>query len=271
MPDTTRRSLAPMEAIEFAIAAAFRNFFFGIGLVLSWLVLLSPLMVLAWFLAFRDGVPDVKALTPGAMTGPVLLGAGVLIASFSIAVNWHRRVILGETPRRLKWVRLDGVMWRYLFGFVLLIIVLGLYAGAAFGVVTFATPALAPQLGEAAKYPGIAIAVLLGLSALFTFYRLSSWLAGIAVGDSDYGLRTAWRMTRKNRFAYLGFTFWLIFVLAIAGGIGAAAFFAQQSLPQPWVKPVAFAVMALVAWLAMFFVTSVAAGHYAQFGKADEA
>jgi len=271
MTDTTRRSLAPMEAIEFSIAAAFRHFFFGLGLVLSWLVLLSPLIVLAWFLAFQNGMPDIKALPPAALTGLALLGAGVLFASFSIAVNWHRRVILGETPRRLAWVRLDGVMWRYLFGFLLMLVVLGLYAGAAFGVVTFATPALAPQLGDRASYPGIAVAVLLGLSALFTFYRLSSWLAGIAVGDGDYGLRTAWRATRKNRFAYLGFTFWLIFVLAIAGGIGAGAFFAQQMLPQPWVKPVAFGIMVLITWLAMFLVTSVAAGHYAQFRKRDEA
>ena len=270
MTDTTRRSLAPMEAIEFSIAAAFRNFFFGIGLVLSWAVLLSPLIVLAWFLAFRDGPPDFKALTPGATAGLAVLGAGVLIASFSIAVNWHRRVILGETPRRLQWVRLDGVMWRYLFGFLLMVIVLGLYAGAAFGITTLAAPALEPQMGPAAKPVGIAVAVLLGLSALFTFYRLSSWLAGIAVGDADYDLRTAWRTTKKNRFAYLGFTFWLIFVLAIAGAVGAGAFFAQQNLPQPWVKPVAFAVMALLAWLAMFFITSVAAGHYAQFGKAAE-
>jgi hypothetical protein len=271
MTDTTRRSLAPMDAIEFSIAAAFRHFFFGLRLVLSWLVLLSPLIVLAWYLAFQNGMPDFKALPLAALTGLALLGAGVLIASFSIAVNWHRRVILGEKPRRLQWVRLDGVMWRYLFGFLLILIVLGLYAGAAFGITTLATPALEGQLGPAAKNVGIAIAVLLGLSALFTFYRLSSWLAGIAVGDGDYSLRTAWRATKKNRFAYLGFTFWLIFTLAIAGGIGAGAFFAQQSLPQPWVKPVAFGIIGLVAWLAMFLITSVAAGHYAQFRKRAEA
>ena len=271
MTDTARRSLAPMEAIEFSIAAVFRHFFFGLGLALSWLVLLSPLIALAWFLAFRNGVPDVKALPAAAMAGLILLGAAVLIASFSIAVNWHRRLLLDESPRRLAWVRLDGVMWRYLFGFLLVLTVLGLYAGAAFGITTLAVPALEPQMGPAAKPVGIAIAVLLGLSALFTFYRLSSWLAGIAVADRHYSLRTAWRATRKNRIAYLGFTFWLIFSLAIAGAIGAGAFFAQASLPQPWVKPVAFGIMALLAWLAMFLVTSVAAGHYAQFGKKPEA
>ena len=123
---------------------------------------------------------------------------------------------------------------------------LGVYAGAAFGVSMLAAPALEPQLGPAAKPLGMALAILLGLSALFTFYRLLSWLAAIAVQDRDYTLKTAWPATRKNRLAYLGFTFWLIFTLAIAGAIGAGAFFAQASVPQPWVKPVAFAVIGII-------------------------
>lgn len=265
MTDTPRRKLAPMEAIEFAIAAVFRHFFFGLGLALSWALLLSPLIALAWFAAFRNGVPDFKTLPPSAMAGLALLGAGVLVASFSIAVNWHRRVLLGETPRRLQWVRLDGVMWRYLLGFLLILIVLGVYAGAAFGVSMLAAPALEPQLGPVAKPLGMALAILLGLSALFTFYRLLSWLAALAVQDRDYTLKTAWTATRKNRLAYLGFTFWLIFTLGVAGAIGAAAFLAQASVPQPWVKPVAFAVMGIIGWMAMFLIATVAAGHYRCF------
>ena len=69
MTDTPRRSLSPMEAIEFSIAAVFRHFFFGLGLVLSWLVLLTPLIVLAWYLAFRTGMPDFKALPPRPSRG----------------------------------------------------------------------------------------------------------------------------------------------------------------------------------------------------------
>jgi hypothetical protein len=151
------------------------------------------------------------------------------------------------------------------FGFVLLLLVLALYGGAAYGLAMMAPPAVEPKLGPAAKPIGIMLAVLFGFSALFTFYRLSSWLAGIAAGDRDYTLGTAWKATRKNRIAYLGFTFWLIFTLAIAAALGAGAYFAQQMLPQPWVKPTAFAVMALLAWMAMFLITSVAASHYRAF------
>lgn len=265
MTDTTRRSLPPMEAIEFSIAAVFRHFFFGIRLALGWLILLLPLLALAWFMAFRNGPPDFKALNGGQIAALAALGVGVLLASFSIAVNWHRRLLLDEKPRRLRWVRLDGVVWRYLFGFVLLLVVLAIYAGAAYGLAVLAPPELEPKLGPAAKPVGMALAVLFGLSALFTFYRLSSWLGGIAAGDSAYTLGTAWKATAKNRLAYLGFTFWLIFTLAIAGAIGAGAFFAQQMLPQPWVKPAAFALMAVLAWMAMFFITSIAASHYRAF------
>ena len=112
--------------------------------------------------------------------------------------------------------------------------------------------------------------MLFGLSALFTFYRLSSWLAGIAAGDSDYTLGTAWKATRKNRIAYLGFTFWLVFTLAIAGAIGAGAFFAQQMLPQPWVKPAAFALIALIGWMALFLISTAPAGHYRHFSGKHE-
>lgn len=271
MTEPTRRSLAPMEAIEFSIAAAFRHFFFSLRLALAWLVLLSPLAAIVWFTAFRNGPPDWKALDGLAIAGLAALGAGVLLASFSVAVNWHRRLLLGETPRRLQWMRLDGATWRYLLGFLLILAVLGLYAGAALGVTTLAAPALEPQLGPAAKALGIALAAIFGLSALFTFYRLASWLPAIATGDADYTLKAAWKATARNRLAYLGFTFWLLFTLAIAGAIGAGAFFAQQAAPQPWVKHVAFAVIGLMAWLSMFFVTSLLAGLYAQFKGRDGA
>lgn len=265
MTDTTRRSLPPMEAIEFSIAAVFRHFFFGLRLAIGWLILLLPLVALVWYTVFRNGQPDFQALSGGQIAALAALGAGVLLASFSIAVNWHRRLLLDEKPRRLRWVRLDGVVWRYLLGFVLLIAVLALYGGAAYGLAAVAPTALAPQLGPAAKPLGIVLAVLFGLSALFTFYRLSSWLAGIAAGDRDYTLGTAWKTTRKNRIAYLGFTFWLFFTLAIAGAIGAGAFFAQQMLPHAWVKPAAFAVMGILVWMALFFITSIAASHYRAF------
>ena len=95
--------------------------------------------------------------------------------------------------------------------------------------------------------------------------RRAPVLAALAAGDRDYTLATAWRRTKANRIAYLAYTFWLLFSLAIIGGLGAGAFFAQQSLPQPWVKPVAFGMIGLLAWLALLLVHSVPAALYRAF------
>jgi len=92
-----------------------------------------------------------------------------------------------------------------------------------------------------------------------------SWLAAVALGDRDYTVRTAYRVSRGNRIAFLAFTFWLLFSLAVVGALGAGAFFAQQSLPQPWVKLVAWVVIAGLVWLALLIVHSVPAALYRVF------
>lgn len=262
VPD--RRALPPMEAVEFAIDKAFRHFFFSLGLLLGWAILLLPLAALAWYLGLREG-SDINTLSPAALGALIILGVGVLLASISMETNWNRRILLDERPSfRARW-RLDGPVWRYAAGVLLMLLVLAIYAAAGFAVITAAVPALSPRLGAAATPLGIAVTVLIGLSGLFSFYRLMSWLAGVSAGDGDYTLRTARCATRGNRIAFLAFTFWLAFTLAIIGAVGAGAFFAQQSLPQPWVKPIAFAVMGLLAWLALLVAHSVPAALYRAF------
>lgn len=254
-----------MEAIEFAIDKAFRHCFFALGLVIGWSVALLPLVALAWFVVFRNGLPDVKSLPPAALGAVGLLALGVLLASFSMGVNWNRRILLGERPSFLGRWRLDGPVWRYFAGVLLLLLVLAVYAGIGAAVMTAAVPALAAKLGGFVKPLGIAVTVLIGLSGLFTLYRLMSWLPGCATGEAGYTLGAAWQATKGNRIAFLGFTFWLLFTLVIAGGIGAGAFFAQQSLPQPWVKPAAFALVAIIGWLAVLFLHSVPAALHRAF------
>lgn len=263
VPD--RRSLPPMEATEFAIDAAFRHCIFALGLLLGWLLVLAPLAALVWFVAFRSGPPDVRALPPAAIAALAVLGVATVIASFSIAVNWNRRILAAERPRFWQRWRVDAPVWRYLAGVILILVVLGLYAGAGAAVMLAAVPKLAASLGAAAKPLGIVVTVLIGLSGLFTLLRLMSWLPGVALGARDYSLATAWRATRGNRRAFLGFTFWVLFSLAVAGGLGAGAFFAQQSLPQPWVKPAAFALMAVIGWLAVLMLHAVPAALHRAF------
>ena len=66
------------------------------GLLLGWLVVLAPLAALVWFVAFRSGPPDFKALPPVSIAAFAVLGVATVIASFSIAVNWNRRILAAE-------------------------------------------------------------------------------------------------------------------------------------------------------------------------------
>ena len=260
-----RRSLPPMEAIEFAIEKAFRHSFFALGLVIGWTILLLPLLALAWYVAFRIGLPDFKSLSPAAMGALGLLGLGVLLACFSMGVNWNRRILRDERARGvLRW-RLDGVVWRYMAAVLLLLVVLAIHVAAGLAVMMAAVPALSAQLGAAARPLGLAVTVLIGLSAVFSLYRLLSWLAAVASGDREYTVMTAYRVSRGNRIAFLAFTFWLLFSLAVMGALGTGAFFAQQALPQPWVRPVAWAAIAILAWLALLILHSVPAALYRVF------
>jgi hypothetical protein len=270
MTDAPPNKLPPMGALEFAIAAVFRHFFFGLRMALMWAILLVPLLIVVWFAGFHGAAPDVTALKPEAIAGLAALAAAVVIASVSIAVNWHRRVILGESPTGFGWVRLNGVVWKYLLGFVVVWIVLAIIIAGAAASAMLLPAALAGRLGQAAQPAGIGLAALLGLLALLCWYRLSTWLPAIAVADRDYSLARAWRATRGNTLAFLGFTFWLVFTLAIAGGIGAGAFLGQQALGNPWATAAAFAFAGILGWLCLFLVTTVATAHYCVFSGRGE-
>lgn len=262
MTKTARRKLPPMSALEFAIDQTFRNFFFGLRLALAWAVVLSPLLIAAYFISFRNGMPDMKALPPPALAIFAAIALAAFLASVSVAVNWHRRILLNEAPRRLGWIRLDGVVWRYLLGLAVILVVLGLIAAAGFAALTYLLPALEPYLGPASANAGKAVAAVLGLIALFTWYRLSTWLPAIATGNRGYGLWTAWKTTRRNSMRYLGFTFWLLFALAVAAGVGAGAFLAQQALGNSWATAAAFVLIVHLAWQALFLLMTIATSHY---------
>ncbi len=154
------------------------------------------------------------------------------------------------------------MVWKYLFSVLFMVAVLAIFGGIIFALQTKLLPALQPSLDKAAGPVTNVLSALVGLSALFTCYRIASWLPAVATGDRDYSLASAWRATRWHRLRYLGFTFWLLFSLVIAGVIGAGAFFGQKMLANTYVTMGAFALIGVLSWLALFLMLSVPASHY---------
>ncbi len=243
-----------MTALEFAIEHTFRNFFFSLRLVLGWLVVLSPLLIATYVVAFAKGPPDF-AHVPSATLGLfIALGIAGFLASLSVCVNWHRRILLKETPKRLGWIRLNGAVWRYLAAFLLIVIIEGAIATVVFAALNYLPPLLLPRLGPAAATIANGLAGLLALVALLVWYRLTTRLPAIATGIRGF---KSWRATGGNFWTFLGFTFWLVFSLAIAGAMGTGAFMGQQMLGNQWVTAAAFVFIGLLAWLSLFLLATV--------------
>jgi len=116
----------------------------------------------------------------------------------SIAVAWHRLVLRGERVTQPAYLRLDGVVWRYvLYSFAFLLLERGtaicvlLAQNLAIGADFFAR-----LLIELLAVPTAAAAAAMAIG-LLVLPRLSLVMPAIAVGQR-LSLREAWRITRGN-------------------------------------------------------------------------
>jgi hypothetical protein len=173
----------------------FRNL--GLILRLSWfwlLALTAALTALAWLLwpghqaATKSGILAFPLLE---VFGPPTLS---LIAGSSIAVAWHRFVLLGEAPADRVYARVDKRILRYL----------GLAALSSLSIVAVMLPPFYGWEADAAR-DGIGsflwrllIAAFGAVVMFVASVRISPLLPALAIGRSDIGLRTVWRATSGN-------------------------------------------------------------------------
>jgi hypothetical protein len=270
METESPRKLPPLSAIEFAIEQTFRNFGFSLLLVIAWIIVLLPLFAAGYALGVQAGTAKPAELPAAGMAVAALLGIAIALCLLSVSVNWHRRILLAETPRRWAWLRLDGPVWRFL-GYLLVIAVwLAIVGGLAVLVLTRLTPEAMPQLGPMAKPLSIALAVVLVLIGLLVADRLSTSLAAVAVANRSFGIGQSLRVTRRHTWRLLGMTFWMLFTLAIAGSIAAGGYLLHQQLGTPWTLGLAILLGALVTWFSVFFVLTLPASVYRHLGEGRE-
>ena len=111
----------------------------------------------------------------------------------SIAVVWHRLVLRGERVTQVAYVRLDGVVWRYvLFALAFLLLERGTLLISAFLAEYLLVE---PGLIELLAAPAAAGATM-GVG-LLVLPRLSLVMPALALGER-LSLRHAWRITRGN-------------------------------------------------------------------------
>jgi hypothetical protein len=212
------RKLPVMAAFSHAFRSTTNNLAFAFHASWPWMAVLLPVLIAGNLYVFAETGGDPEQQTPGSIAASIAIGVISMLSFASIAVSWHRYVLLDEMPEGIKRLRVDGTVWRY-FGNVLLISVLiGLAGGAAALLFVFFTYITA-GVGAIVAIPGI-IALL--LCAIMAFYRLGVKLPSIALERHDFSLTDAWRITAGNFWQMVGLGI-LYFLLGAAAALVIAA------------------------------------------------
>jgi hypothetical protein len=171
----------------------------------AWAALFAVVAIAAF--AMLVGAQATLAASPWITLAVVYIPPIVFILSlFSVAVGWHRLVLLGEQPRQ-GYLRVDGQVWRYIgaliaMGFAMWLVVLA--------VAIPAIPAVYFLVGtEPAQWTATSwiLAALIGIAAYVALILAGSRIA-IALPARAIGRRMKFRealaATKGNSWRILG-------------------------------------------------------------------
>jgi hypothetical protein len=182
--------LPALLAIRHALKAViqFRNAGTRIGL--PWVLVLAAV-------TFLDRNFSVAPETADGTTGMMFLRpTEFIIAAFSlmifssIAVNWHRYILLDEVTASEKIFRLDRPVWRYA-GRTLLIMLVTLVPVIIFSTVFIAA---VPNFGALLAVPFFVAGIYI--------MRMSVALPAVALERKDFGIGSALQVTQGNNLQF---------------------------------------------------------------------
>lgn len=203
------RKLPAGTCIEHAIRSVRNNIAYAFRISWPWytVVLLASLGASVLLEALTGG--DLENNPGPAVPIYIVLGLINLVSFASIAVNWHRYILLDEVPRGSELFRMDDKTWRYLGNLILIMLItIGI-------VVVILVPVFVlAAFSESLRFLGF-IGALVGYGfAVIVLYRLSVKLPAIALGRHDFRMSDAWAVTRDNKLSIF-FVALLQFLLAL--------------------------------------------------------
>ena len=184
--------LPPFQTIKHALMAVFQFRNAGVRIGLPWVLVLAGMSIIDRSFSVA---PD-PANGPASMIFPtpmeLVIAALSLVIFSSIAVNWHRYILLDEITASEKIFRLDRPVWNYA-GRTLLIMLATLIPIFALSIALVTTmPNLSPVLAIPFFVAGIYI------------MRMSVALPAIALERKDFGITAALQVTQGNNLQFAG-------------------------------------------------------------------
>lgn len=182
--------LPALQAIKHALTAViqFRNAGTRIGL--PWILVLAGVRIFDhYFSGAEDSTGDTTTVMILRPTEFIIFAFSMVIFS-SIAVNWHRYILLDEVTASEKIFRLDRPVWNYA-GRTLLILVMALVPVLMLSTVVFAA---LPSLGPVLAFPFFVAGIYV--------MRMSVALPAIALERRDFGIGAALQVTQGNNLQF---------------------------------------------------------------------
>jgi hypothetical protein len=259
------RKLPVFGVLSHALRSVINNIRFAWHVSWPWLAFLVPLGLAADFLLPRM---DPQATDPAAIArngqaalGYLALGAFSMLVFSSIAVSWHRYILMDEIPQGMMRLRLDAVVWRY-FGNTLLVIVL-VIAACIPPVALLSLLTVMLGLGQGAA-TGVTMAVA-GLIAIPLSYRLMVKLPAIAIGNNTFTMKEALSRTVGNalQLCMAGVTV-IIAALLIGTALGGLATLLGAGSGGAGTVVISV-IQQLVSWLVTIFTVTFLTSLYGFF------
>ena len=126
------RQLPAGACIRHAISSVRNNIVYAFRISWPWYAVMAPIVIALILLANYLAGGNPEAGTGMTILIDLIRGLVTMLAFASIAVNWHRYILLDEVPHGSEIFRLDDKTWRY-FGNLLLLLLILLLAGMIIG------------------------------------------------------------------------------------------------------------------------------------------
>jgi len=272
---STMRKLPVFKALGHAFRSTTDNIGFAFHISWPWVLILLPFNVASNLYMVLNGLETGGEPNPEmlgkffAVTIPLALASAV--AYSSIAVNWHRYVLLDEIAEGWQRLRIDSLTWRYIGNFILIFLILMVCAIPVAAVLGLVSYLLISLLGGGESLPVLLIPAAVALYALafIVAYRLLVKLPAVALGRRDFSMGDAWRATKGNSLRLLGLL--ILFVLSLL--LFAAGMFAITylfGLLGTVGLSLAVAIQVMVNWVATILGVTLLTSLYGFFVEGRE-
>jgi hypothetical protein len=263
------RKLPVTRAFSHVIRSTAGNIGFAFHISWPWMLMLLPITIVGNIYLTLNAAQASKDFDPRVLFLMLLMSIPSIIAYSSIAVNWHRYILLDEVAEGWNRLRIDGLMWRYIgnaLGIVVIMTLLGFAIGIPLGIVTYFTKGLG---WLSTLIYGLGMLGILGV-ALVSSYRLSVKLPSIALGRTDFRLRDAWDATAGNFWQIIGLTLLFFLCLLLVGLLMLGVSYVLGTSGGIPALSISLAIQVAVNWVATILGVTLLTSLYGFFVEGRE-